>query len=173
LVLDEPTNHLDIPAREALEAALDEYPGTIVTVSHDRFFLDRLATQILSFETDGTVLGRQGNYTEFQGARTTPAPAMLPSTRADEGVRDPGADEGVRVQLSKNERQRLEARLAEIEETIPQLEASVAELSLSLSTPEVATDPARFNLVTNEMAEAEARVRALYDEWAEAAAILS
>src|ERR1043166_2444203 len=51
LVLDEPTNHLDIPAREALEAALDEYPGTIITVSHDRFFLDRLATQMLSFES--------------------------------------------------------------------------------------------------------------------------
>src|SRR3712207_9062837 len=48
LVLDEPTNHLDIPSREALEAALDAYDGTIVTVSHDRYFLDRIATQILS-----------------------------------------------------------------------------------------------------------------------------
>src|SRR5678815_2762462 len=48
LILDEPTNHLDIPAREALETALDEYDGTIITVSHDRFFLDKLATQILS-----------------------------------------------------------------------------------------------------------------------------
>jgi ATP-binding cassette, subfamily F, member 3 len=174
LVLDEPTNHLDIPAREALESALEEYPGTIVTVSHDRFFLDRLATQILSFEPDGTVLGRRGNYTEFQEARTPPsAPAVQPSTHADEDVRAPGADESVRVPLSKNERQRLEARLAEIEKTIPQLEASVAELSLSLSTPEVAADPARFGSVTKEMAEAEARIRALYDEWAEASATLS
>ncbi|MGB4989248.1 MAG: ABC-F family ATP-binding cassette domain-containing protein, partial [Pyrinomonadaceae bacterium] len=65
LILDEPTNHLDIPAREALESALDEYPGTIITVSHDRFFLDRIATQMLSFEPDGRVLDFNGNYTEF------------------------------------------------------------------------------------------------------------
>ena len=47
---------MSIPAREALESALDEYPGTIITVSHDRFFLDRLATQMLSFESDGSIL---------------------------------------------------------------------------------------------------------------------
>ncbi|MGH7785082.1 MAG: ABC-F family ATP-binding cassette domain-containing protein, partial [Candidatus Binatia bacterium] len=63
LILDEPTNHLDIPAREALEDALDEYPGTIITVSHDRFFLDKIATQILSFEPDGSVDWYSGNYT--------------------------------------------------------------------------------------------------------------
>src|SRR5207253_3238622 len=65
LVLDEPTNHLDIPAREALEAALDEFPGTIVVVSHDRYFLDKIVTQIISFEPDGRVLEHNGNYTDF------------------------------------------------------------------------------------------------------------
>ena len=65
LVLDEPTNHLDIPSREALEAALDAYPGTILTVSHDRFFLDKVATQIFSFEEDGKVEVFDGNYSEF------------------------------------------------------------------------------------------------------------
>src|SRR5207245_8748027 len=56
LVLDEPTNHLDIPSRESLENALEEYDGTIIVVSHDRFFLDKIANHILSFESDGTVL---------------------------------------------------------------------------------------------------------------------
>ena len=69
LILDEPTNHLDIPAREALEDALEEYPGTIVTVSHDRFFLDKIATQILSFEPDGTTEWCSGNYTEYHDWR--------------------------------------------------------------------------------------------------------
>ncbi|HMS09684.1 MAG TPA: ABC-F family ATP-binding cassette domain-containing protein, partial [Pyrinomonadaceae bacterium] len=64
LVLDEPTNHLDIPSREALEDALREYDGTIITVSHDRFFLDKIATQILAFEVDG-VDCFSGNYTEY------------------------------------------------------------------------------------------------------------
>ncbi|MEJ7712489.1 MAG: ATP-binding cassette domain-containing protein, partial [Pyrinomonadaceae bacterium] len=54
LVLDEPTNHLDIPSREALEEALDAYDGTILTISHDRYFLDRVATQILSLDGRGT-----------------------------------------------------------------------------------------------------------------------
>ncbi len=71
LVLDEPTNHLDIPAREALESALGEYQGTIISVSHDRFFLDRLATQILSFGPDGSVLDHIGNYTEFHDWKLT------------------------------------------------------------------------------------------------------
>src|SRR5688500_19081521 len=65
LILDEPTNHLDIPSREALESALEEYDGTIITVSHDRFFLDKIATQILAFEEDGTVENYPGNYTQY------------------------------------------------------------------------------------------------------------
>ena len=69
LILDEPTNHLDIPSREALEDALAEYDGTIITVSHDRFFLDKIATQILAFEADGGVENFNGNYTEYHDWR--------------------------------------------------------------------------------------------------------
>src|SRR5207237_3157610 len=65
LVLDEPTNHLDIPSREALEAALEAYEGTIVTISHDRFFLDRVATQILALDGEGNAEHYNGDYTEY------------------------------------------------------------------------------------------------------------
>src|SRR5262244_2349252 len=65
LVLDEPTNHLDIPSREALEAALEAYEGTIVTISHDRFFLDRVATQILALDGAGHIDHYNGDYTEY------------------------------------------------------------------------------------------------------------
>jgi len=65
LVLDEPTNHLDIPSREALEEALQAYEGTIVTISHDRFFLDRIATQILALDGVGKVEHFNGDYTEY------------------------------------------------------------------------------------------------------------
>jgi len=64
LVLDEPTNHLDIPSREALEDALAEYPGTIIAVSHDRYFLDRIATRMLVMRPEGYRL-IHGNYTEY------------------------------------------------------------------------------------------------------------
>src|SRR5229473_1586376 len=65
LVLDEPTNHLDIPSREALEEALDAYEGTIVTISHDRYFLDRVATQILALNGEGDAEHYDGDYTEY------------------------------------------------------------------------------------------------------------
>src|SRR5581483_5008275 len=65
LVLDEPTNHLDIPSRESLEEALQAYEGTIVTMSHDRFFLDRVPTQILALDGAGNVEHYNGDYTEY------------------------------------------------------------------------------------------------------------
>src|SRR6266496_1823431 len=65
LLLDEPTNHLDIPSREALEAALDAFEGTIITISHDRYFLDRLATQILALDGEGNAEHYNGDYTEY------------------------------------------------------------------------------------------------------------
>jgi len=65
LVLDEPTNHLDIPSREALEEALDAYEGTIITISHDRYFLDRVATQILALDGEGHAEHYHGDYTEY------------------------------------------------------------------------------------------------------------
>src|SRR6266566_3416084 len=73
LLLDEPTNHLDIPSREALEAALDAYEGTIITISHDRYFLDRVATQILALDGEGNAEHYNGDYTEYhdwKAART-------------------------------------------------------------------------------------------------------
>jgi ATP-binding cassette subfamily F protein 3 len=69
LVLDEPTNHLDIPSREALEEALQAYEGTIVTISHDRYFLDRVATQILALDGQGNAEHYNGDYTEYHDWR--------------------------------------------------------------------------------------------------------
>src|SRR6266404_2198718 len=70
LVLDEPTNHLDIPSREALEEALQAYEGTIITISHDRYFLDRVATQILALDGEGNAEHYNGDYTEYHDWRT-------------------------------------------------------------------------------------------------------
>lgn len=167
LVLDEPTNHLDIPAREALEAALDEYPGTIITVSHDRFFLDRIATQILSLEADGSVLDFDGNYTEFHDWR--------------ESRRSSGAHENVKVdsemserltarsssELSKNQRQQIERRIADIEKLLPELEAEIARTTAEMSEPATAGDYPRLQILTEALAKAESGVNALYREWEE------
>ena len=180
LVLDEPTNHLDIPAREALETALDEYPGTIVTVSHDRFFLDRVATQMLSFERDGSVLDYPGNYTEFhdwrekklaEKARSGEAEKRRAAANASGGNAGQGGSHSHSVDpdLSKNQRLQLEKRISEIEKLLPELEAESARLTAQMSLPEVAADFGRLNEITSKQQGLDSQIKAMYSEWETAA----
>ena len=104
LVLDEPTNHLDIPSREALEAALSAYEGTIVTISHDRYFLDRMATQILALDGEGNAEHYDGDYTEYhdwKSARTKGAENSMHSA-ATHGSKRSVANSSNRLVLSSS-----------------------------------------------------------------------
>ncbi len=108
LVLDEPTNHLDIPSRESLEEALEAYEGTIVTISHDRFFLDRVATQILALDGEGHAEHYNGDYTEFhdwKAARdsgSVPRAAATGSTRQSSNTGREGVPSGSKHSRSKS-----------------------------------------------------------------------
>ena len=177
LILDEPTNHLDIPSREALEAALEEYDGTIITVSHDRYFLDKIATQILSFE-DGRVDVFNGNYTEYHdwrekrdagtrrlgegetGRRETPDLTL----ETDASVSAVGSGSST---LSKNQRERIEKRMATIETEIASLEDEMAKLTAELASPTVAADYTLFREVSAKITETQDRIHGLYKEWDE------
>jgi ATP-binding cassette subfamily F protein 3 len=188
LILDEPTNHLDIPAREALEAALDEYPGTIVTVSHDRFFLDRIATQILSFERDGRVLDYPGNYTPFHEWREKKDEEKRGRGEVEKGRRGEGGTStaisgsaaavggGLAARagsdLSKNQRVQLEKRIAEIESLIPKLESDAADLMMQMSRPDITANFAQLSDLTKRHHEIDSRIRSLYSEWEAAAKTL-
>ncbi|HEU4769758.1 MAG TPA: ABC-F family ATP-binding cassette domain-containing protein, partial [Pyrinomonadaceae bacterium] len=86
LVLDEPTNHLDIPSREALEEALSAYEGTIVTISHDRYFLDRVATQILALDGLGGAEHYDGDYTEYHDWKLGFREAVAPPAAEDDNL---------------------------------------------------------------------------------------
>jgi len=168
LILDEPTNHLDIPAREALESALDEYPGTIITVSHDRFFLDRIVSQMLSFEDNGHVLDYLGNYTEFHDwreARLKAGSLNFDEKKKVEAKKPIESNSG----LSKNQQLQLEKRIAEIEKTIPDLESQISELNSQMSQPEIAADFGRLNELTDKLKHTESEVQRLYSEWESAA----
>src|SRR5438874_3730890 len=190
LVLDEPTNHLDIPSREALEAALDAYEGTIVTISHDRFFLDRVATQILALDGDGHAEHYHGDYTEYhdwKAAHLRGEPAAVAdglSSREDQSTAaharrskkksEPPAvaggsrrktersvsDGSKRVKIIKKPR---EAEIIEAE--ITETEKRIANLSEEMSKPEVARDITRLVTVNDEYQQTEARLAELYDEW--------
>lgn len=176
LVLDEPTNHLDIPSREALENALDEYQGTIITVSHDRFFLDKVSTQIMSFETNGKVEIYDGNYSEahewkirnssaviISSSETEPQPTTeQPTTNNEQRT----TNEERRTNLSKNQLQKIENRIAEIEEKeIPKFEEELKKLTLEMSLPEIAADHAKLQERNEKYRQIEEKIQSLYDEW--------
>ncbi len=180
LVLDEPTNHLDIPSREALEEALSAYEGTIVTISHDRYFLDRVATQILALDGVGGAEHYDGDYTEYHdwklGIRDS-APAPLPEPDNLVTVAPPPAQTveapvvktppppkkpGVKVIKKKKP----DARTSEqIEVDIAQAESRLNEISQQMGTPEVARDADRLIALNDEYQQTEALLKTLYDEW--------
>src|SRR6266700_412881 len=111
LVLDEPTNHLDIPSREALEEALEAYEGTIITISHDRFFLDKVATQILALDGLGNVEHYNGDYTEYHDwkAGRSERPAVASGPKADRSRSEPPAVAGGPDANSKRRRKSSDA----------------------------------------------------------------
>ena len=81
LIMDEPTNHLDIAAREAVEEAMDAFPGSILLVSHDRYLIDRIADRVLAFEA-GELNSYPGNYSEYKAAKAAEEPAVMPAPTA-------------------------------------------------------------------------------------------
>jgi len=111
LVLDEPTNDLDIESLELLEAALQDYSGTLLLVSHDRAFLDNVVTQTLAAEGDGTWKEYAGGYSDYLRQRALPAPL----TRGERAAGERGVREKTRVKLSYKETRELEALPGEIE----------------------------------------------------------
>jgi ATP-binding cassette subfamily F protein 3 len=138
LVLDEPTNHLDIPARETLEDALSEYEGTLIVVSHDRYFLDRVCTRLLVI--DGTALETHiGNYSDWrqrvrQSERERPAPAPVAAPAQAPPATPVSASTSARAadKERERERRRLARRVETLEADVSKLEAELAAVRQEL-----------------------------------------
>ena len=173
LILDEPTNHLDIPSREALENALEEYAGTIIAVSHDRYFLDKVATQILSFEENQKVEINYGNYTEFHDWKLKNAISPSSFVQSDSPIEVENADSKAQTtnderqssNLSKNALKKIERRITEIEEEIPLNEELLAKLTLQIGLPEIASDAGKLKKATDELNKTEKKIQDLFEEW--------
>ncbi len=183
LVLDEPTNHLDIPSREALEEALDAYEGTIITISHDRYFLDRVATQILALDGLGGAEHYDGDYTEYHDwklglrdsavhAPVTPqdnlvsvaTPAVqAPVEEAAVVKAKPTAPKKPSVKLVKKKKDSRTPELVENE--IAHAESRLNEISEQMGTPEVARDADRLIALNDEYQQTEVLLKNLYEEW--------
>lgn len=168
LVLDEPTNHLDIASREALEDALNDYDGTIITVSHDRYFLDRIATQILAFhekEGETQVEYFDGGYTEFYEAHHNTL-AEQQAREAEAKSAEKAARKADAPKQNKTNKSRQKApTAAEIEAEIHVAEAELHELAALLSSEEVARDKDKLFELSEKYQAQEARIAELYASW--------
>jgi len=168
LVLDEPTNHLDIASREALEDALNDYDGTIITVSHDRYFLDRIATEILYFghrEAGVSVEHFGGGYTEFyETHHRAAAQNQVEESRAKKAGRATRKAEAPKAAGARKQKPK-GPTVPEIEAEIQLLEGEVRELAALISTEEVARDRDRLFSLSEKYQQLDARLQGLYRVW--------
>ena len=173
LVLDEPTNDLDIETLDLLQELVADFDGTVLLVSHDRDFLDRVATTTVAMEGDGRATVYAGGWSDYRAQRSagqgapptpTPRPAPRPQAAPEPGQGAAKPRPAGREGLSFTQRHRLDALPAEID----RLTAEVARLEALLSDPDLyARDPARFDKATRALADRHARLHAAETEWLE------
>ena len=156
LILDEPTNHLDIPSREALENALLDYDGTLLIVSHDRFFINKLASKILYIDQN-KLLEFKGNYNYFLDN-------FVKSNEKEENKKIANTSYKERKEQEAAKR-KLANRITKIETEIENLENKVRELEALAETPEYGSYYQKAMELTNEIEETNQKIAVLYEEW--------
>jgi ABC transport system ATP-binding/permease protein len=160
LVLDEPTNDLDIETLDLLQEILDDYDGTVLLVSHDRDFLDRVATSIVAMEGRGRIVVHAGGWSDYAPKRQLVESSVGKSGSAAKSA--PAKAKTGSADLSFTERHRLEALPGVIE----RLEAEIAKLSELLADPELYTrEPVKFAKASDALSERQRKLTAAEEEW--------
>ena len=167
LIIDEPTNHLDIVSKEILENALNSYTGTVLYVSHDRYFINATATRIIEL-TNQNIVNYIGNYDYYLEKRdiltTKTFPATTGSSSADTAVKD----SKISWQQSREEQNRLKKRKNEIkrtEERISVVEERLSAIDAEYSDPSIGSNTARLMELHNESAGLQKELDELYEHW--------
>ena len=186
LILDEPTNHLDITSKEILEDALNNYTGTVLYVSHDRYFINRTASRILELE-DGKLTGYPGNYDYYlekkaqladgqlsSGAEITAGRGSAAGFAQAVGIRNGASSPASESALKQDWKSQKEAQAAQrkkenalkrCEERIAVLEERSARIDAEMALPEVCTDVAKLQALSKEKAEIEEELLVKMEEW--------
>lgn len=177
LILDEPTNHLDIMSKEILEDALNGYEGTILYVSHDRYFINRTAHRILDL-TEGQFVSYVGNYDYYLEKHDTVMAAIEANAPqnadADSAVSAKAAESEVKLdwKAQKEEQARLRKKendLKKCEEKIAELEARISEIDTEMSDPAIGTQVAKLQELSKEQTTCQEQLEKLYEQWEELA----
>jgi ABC transport system ATP-binding/permease protein len=160
LVLDEPTNDLDVETLDLLQELLDNYDGTVLLVSHDRDFLDRVATMTIAMEGDGKAVVYAGGWSDYRSQRGDDAEKGVEKTKVNKSkVKQKQADV---VGLSFTEQHRLEALPNEMK----RIEAEIAKLETLMADPELFTrEPVKFRKATEALVQRQQKLAAAEEEW--------
>lgn len=166
LVLDEPTNDLDVETLDLLQDLLGEYPGTVLLVSHDRDFIDRVASTTIAMEGDGLATVYAGGWSDYRAQRAETAPMReaekpgRPKAPASAPREKPAGKTGGGLSYTESH------RLKELPGLIERLEAEIAKLEDLMSDPELFTrEPVKFRKASEALAERQGKLSAAEDEW--------
>jgi ATP-binding cassette subfamily F protein 3 len=160
LVLDEPTNHLDLPSRQALEAILAQYDGTLLFVSHDRYFVDALATTLWTLD-NGVITSHVGGYSAYRTKKAQAEARAAQQTKAGQTQSARNTQrQGVGAAADAPSRS-----LEDVEREIAQLEQRLKEIEGALEEASVATDLERITALGAEYEETRAALDTLYETW--------
>jgi ATP-binding cassette subfamily F protein 3 len=166
LILDEPTNHLDLPSRQFLEEVLAEFEGTLLFVSHDRYFIDRLATKVWVIE-DGVLIPYMGNYTEYR-TRKQALVLDVPSSIKNDSKAEPAAVKSASTAVKSNARKNAKVKvrtLEDVEAEIEEAEERVKSVEEALADAALNADAALLTQLTPDYEQSRAHVDELLTEW--------
>ncbi len=162
LILDEPTNHLDIDSREALERALTGFEGTVIAVSHDRYFASRLGNSFLDISEDGCLYFR-GNYEDFRAYLESREQSGAVSSQSDGSEMSAGKADYLKKKADNSEKRRIRNRLDRIKKEQNKLESRISEIE-ELMTTDIATDYVKLSELDSEKTAGEEKLMLLYEE---------
>ena len=168
LLLDEPTNHLDMDSREVLEDALADFGGTILTVSHDRYFINRIANRIIEMRPDG-VTEYIGNYDDYIERKNRPAAVEVEAGKTKTELEK----EKRREKMSRQALRQLKTRAQEAEKAVGAKEAEIAEFEAQMADPALYSDAQKAADVQRAYQKAQQELQTLYEQWEAAEAALS
>ena len=168
LLLDEPTNHLDMDSREVLEDALADFGGTILTVSHDRYFINRIANRIIEMRPDG-VTEYIGNYDDYIERKNRPVAVEAEAGKTKTELEK----EKRREKMSRQALRQLKTRAQEAEKAVGAKEAEIAELEAQMADPALYSDAQKAADVQRAYQKAQQELQTLYEQWEAAEAALS
>ncbi len=169
LLLDEPTNHLDLPSRESLESALKEFTGTVFFVSHDRYFINAVATRIFLLSPGG-IVEYDGNY---DGYVQRLKQEELQAVTQEEKPKEEKRVEGFRSKKERAEEAQARNRVRELEKKISAAEQEIENINAQISLPEIATDYTKLQPLLTRLEEMQQSLTNLYEEWEQCAETLT